>query len=63
MSYKPIYDPPGRDFIDRETGRLMRIIAPRAALAGWVAEMNLDGKWELVRRATTEDEEAAKAND
>jgi hypothetical protein len=55
MSYKSNYDPPGVDFLDRESGRQSRLIGKRAPLTGWIIARNLDGNWELIRRATSED--------
>jgi hypothetical protein len=52
MSYKENYDPPGVEFVDSRTGRRLRLIADRAALAGWLMERNAEGKWALVRKAT-----------
>lgn len=48
------YDPPGVDFVDRPSGRRMKLVTAGHS-AGWICYQHPDGQWVRARRATADD--------
>lgn len=56
MKEQEHYDPPGIEFYDQVSGRVMKLVTG-GHFIGWIVYKHPDGQWVSLRKATDDDRE------